>query len=242
MTLRISGPKGAFTCFSRQPNGVLRRRCRSASGSSGERAVLAARAARRAALKTYRKYAQTGAASVAQFGGNASRWHRLIRGTHPYANGIRTPSTRMPGGGDSILRPSLDPEGAGPVHDASTLYLVVSGAPAPEGIPALVAGCQEAGWRVVAFSTPIGVRFIDPTELERLTGEPVRSEYRMPNTGKAAPPADAVLACPLTFNSVNKASGHLAGWASACCSIRMPLTSAGCRPGVRSSPHSHSGP
>jgi len=99
--------------------------------------------------------------------------------------------------------------GAEPVHDASTLYLVVSGAPAPEGIPALITACQESGWRVVVFSTPLGVGFVDPTELERLTGEPVRSEYRMPGTGQAAPPADAVLACPLTFNSVNKfAHGH----------------------------------
>ncbi len=95
------------------------------------------------------------------------------------------------------------------MYDASTLYLVVSGAPAPEGIPALIAACQEAGWRVVVFSTPLGIRFIDPAELERLTGEPVRSDYRMPGTGNAVPPADAVLACPLTFNSVNKfAHGH----------------------------------
>ena len=95
------------------------------------------------------------------------------------------------------------------MHDASTLYLVVSGAPAPEGIPALITACQEAGWWVVVFSTPLGVRFVDPVELERLTGEPVRSDYRMPGTGKATPPADVVLACPLTFNSVNKfAHGH----------------------------------
>ena len=100
-------------------------------------------------------------------------------------------------------------EGAEPVPDASTLYLVISGAPAPEGIPALITACQEAGWRVAVFSTPFGVRFIDEGELERLTGEPVRSDYRLPGTGKAAPPADAVLACPLTFNSVNKfAHGH----------------------------------
>jgi phosphopantothenoylcysteine synthetase/decarboxylase len=69
--------------------------------------------------------------------------------------------------------------------------------------------CQEAGWQVVIFSTPYGTRFIDSAELERLTEEPVRSEYRMPGTGKSAPSADAVLACPLTFNSVNKfAHGH----------------------------------
>ncbi len=62
---------------------------------------------------------------------------------------------------------------------------------------------------MVVFSTPSGTRFIDPAELERLTGEPVRSEYRMPGTGRPVPAADAVLACPLTFNSVNKfAHGH----------------------------------
>ena len=93
--------------------------------------------------------------------------------------------------------------------DGGVLYLVVSGAPAPEGIPALVAACQAAGWQVVVFSTPTGIRFIDPAELERLTGEPVRCEYRMPGTGSPVPAADAVLACPLTFNSVNKfAHGH----------------------------------
>jgi len=93
--------------------------------------------------------------------------------------------------------------------DGGVLYLVVSGAPAPEGMAALVAACQAAGWRVVVFSTPAGIRFIDPAELERLTGEPVRSEYRMPGTGSPVPAADVVLACPLTFNSVNKfAHGH----------------------------------
>ena len=58
--------------------------------------------------------------------------------------------------------------------DGGVPYLVVSGAPAPEGIPALVAACQAAVWQVVVFSTPTGIRFIDPAALERLTGEPVR--------------------------------------------------------------------
>jgi phosphopantothenoylcysteine synthetase/decarboxylase len=89
------------------------------------------------------------------------------------------------------------------------LYLVLSAAPAPEGIPELVMMCQAAGWQVVVFSTPHGVRFIDKAQLEQLTGSAVRSEYRMPGTGAPTPPADAVLACPLTFNSVNKfAHGH----------------------------------
>jgi phosphopantothenoylcysteine synthetase/decarboxylase len=84
------------------------------------------------------------------------------------------------------------------------LYLVISGAPAPEGLPALVRLCQAAGWKVAVFSTPMGVRFCDIAELEALTGAPVRSEWRMPGAGSPVPPADAVLACPLTFTSVNK--------------------------------------
>jgi phosphopantothenoylcysteine synthetase/decarboxylase len=102
-------------------------------------------------------------------------------------------------------------EGAGqvPGDDRSVLYLVISGAPAPEGLPSLVAVLQAAGWRVAVFSTPMGTRFADLAELERLTGEPVRWEYRMPGTGSRTPPADVVLACPLSFNSVNKfAHGH----------------------------------
>jgi len=91
----------------------------------------------------------------------------------------------------------------------------VSCAPAPEGVPALVRRCQDAWWRAVVFSTPTGTRFIDLGELEQLTGEPVRSEYRLPGTGKAAPTADAVLACPLTFNSVTKfAHGHADNFAA----------------------------
>jgi len=96
-----------------------------------------------------------------------------------------------------------------PDDTRAVLYLVLSGAPAPEGVPELVRLLQAAGWRVLVFATPFGARFADVAELERLTGEPVRSEYRMPGTGKSVPPADALLACPLTFNSVNKfAHGH----------------------------------
>ena len=36
---------------------------------------------------------------------------------------------------------------------------------------------------MVVFSTPMGTRFADLDELERLTGEPVRWEYRMSGTG-----------------------------------------------------------
>lgn len=96
-----------------------------------------------------------------------------------------------------------------PARPGPVLYLIVSGAPAPEGVPALVAQCQDAGWSVLVFATPHGMRFVDHEKVESLTGEPVRAEYRMPGEAKGLPPAKAVLACPLTFNSVNKfAHGH----------------------------------
>jgi len=93
---------------------------------------------------------------------------------------------------------------------SGVLYLVLSGAPAPEGVPVLITMCQAAGWGVAVFSTPGGLRFTDLDEVEQLTGRPVRSEYRMPGTGSPTPAADAVLACPLTFASTNKFAGGIA--------------------------------
>jgi phosphopantothenoylcysteine synthetase/decarboxylase len=92
---------------------------------------------------------------------------------------------------------------------AKTLYLVMSGAPAAEGLPELVRLLQADDWTVRCLSTPTGRHFHDVDELAALTGEPVRVEYRRPGTGRPLPPADLVVACPLTFNSTNKfADGH----------------------------------
>jgi phosphopantothenoylcysteine synthetase/decarboxylase len=100
------------------------------------------------------------------------------------------------------------PDAAGDLP-RGVLYLVISAAPAPEGLAVLVGLLQAARWQVAVFSTPMGARFADVAELERLTGRPVRSEYRLPGSSGPVPPADVVLACPLTFNSVNKfAHGH----------------------------------
>jgi phosphopantothenoylcysteine synthetase/decarboxylase len=93
---------------------------------------------------------------------------------------------------------------------SQVLHLVISGAPAPEGLPRLARLCQDAGWQVAVFATPAGLRFADPVALGELTGTPVRSEYRMPGSGARTPAADAVLACPLTFTSVNKLAQGIA--------------------------------
>lgn len=90
------------------------------------------------------------------------------------------------------------------------LYLVSCGAPATGDAGRLVRLAQAAGWRVQVIATPMGMRFADVAELERLTGSRVRSEYRMPGEPDALPAADAVIAAPVTFNTVNKWAAGIA--------------------------------
>ncbi|MFD6948523.1 flavoprotein [Nocardiopsis sp. TSRI0078] len=87
-----------------------------------------------------------------------------------------------------------------------TLHLALSGASTTpeETAPDLVRLLQGRGWQVTVLCTPTGTRFHDLDELEALTGEPVRVDFRRPGTGRSLPPPDAVLACPWSFNSTNK--------------------------------------
>lgn len=89
--------------------------------------------------------------------------------------------------------------------DQRALYLLLSGASVrSEPVPELVRLLQRRGRRVTALSTPTGARFHDLETIAELTGEPVRTEFRAPGTGRSLPPSDAVLACPWSFNSTNK--------------------------------------
>lgn len=90
------------------------------------------------------------------------------------------------------------------------LYVVVCAAPAAADVHRLVALAQESCWQVQVIATPMGMRFIDEAELVRMTGRPVRSEYRMPGDPNELPPADAVIVAPATFNTINKWAGGIA--------------------------------
>ncbi|WP_248966107.1 hypothetical protein [Sphaerisporangium perillae] len=46
---------------------------------------------------------------------------------------------------------------------------------------------QEAGWTVRVITTPMGTQFVDAAELEGLTGDRVRSGYRMPGEPNELP-------------------------------------------------------
>lgn len=63
---------------------------------------------------------------------------------------------------------------------------------------------QIVGWDVCVILTPQATKFVNVAALTRLTGHPVRSEYKRPEEPDVLPQADAVVALPLTFNTLNK--------------------------------------
>jgi phosphopantothenoylcysteine synthetase/decarboxylase len=91
------------------------------------------------------------------------------------------------------------------------LYLVVCAAPAAADVEIFVRLAQDAGWRVLVITTPMGRRFVDVDRLAAVTEEPVRTEYRMPGEPNELPGADAVVVAPATFNTINKWAAGMAG-------------------------------
>ena len=90
------------------------------------------------------------------------------------------------------------------------LYVIACAAPPASEVGQLVSLAQGRGWDVCVLTTPSGRRFAGVEALERLTGHPVRSEYKDPGAPDVLPPPDAVIVAPATVNTVNK-------WAAGIC-------------------------
>lgn len=84
------------------------------------------------------------------------------------------------------------------------LYIIVCGSSSAFRAAELVSLAQRAGWTVCVIATPSGGRFINIPDLEQKTGYPVRVDYKRPAEPDLLPPADAVVAFPVTFNTLNK--------------------------------------
>ncbi|WP_233600974.1 MULTISPECIES: flavoprotein [Micromonospora] len=84
------------------------------------------------------------------------------------------------------------------------LALVVCAAPPALRIGELIELLQEDAWTVCVTATPTAATWIDREALARLTGYPVRVEWRMPGEPEPHPPADVVAVVPATFNMINK--------------------------------------
>jgi phosphopantothenoylcysteine synthetase/decarboxylase len=88
--------------------------------------------------------------------------------------------------------------------------VIVCGCPAARAVGRLVGGAQDDGWDVCVICTPDGLKFIDMPALAQQTGYPVRHRYKDPGEPDILPPADAVVAAPITVNTVNKWAAGIA--------------------------------
>src|SRR5260370_41992687 len=84
------------------------------------------------------------------------------------------------------------------------LHIISCAASSATLVPNLVRQAQTASWEVCVITTPQGTKFIDSPLLEKLTGYPVRSEYKRPEDPDVLPRADAIVVFPATFNTMNK--------------------------------------
>src|SRR5947199_8554622 len=84
------------------------------------------------------------------------------------------------------------------------LYTIACAASSGILVPNFVREAQAMGWSVCVITTPQGTKVLDIPLLERLTGYPVRSEYKRPEEPDILPRADAIVVFPATFNTINK--------------------------------------
>ena len=86
------------------------------------------------------------------------------------------------------------------------LYLIGCTAPPVKHSATAIKLAQAAGWDVCLILTPRAAGWLadDLGTLEELTGHPVRSEYKMHGQPDVLPPPDALLAAPVTLNTLSK--------------------------------------
>ncbi|MGC5000598.1 flavoprotein [Streptomyces sp. DT195] len=95
-----------------------------------------------------------------------------------------------------------------------TLYVIACAAPPARRLSVPIEAAQQAGWDVCLILTPSAHRWLaedaegEIEALERLTGHPVRHQYKLPSQPDVLPAPDAMLVAPLTNNT-------LAKWATA---------------------------
>ncbi|OEV04167.1 flavoprotein [Streptomyces oceani] len=86
------------------------------------------------------------------------------------------------------------------------LYLIACAAGPSQYLDLGVRLAQGRGWNVCAILSPSAATWWEPrmSELEDLTGHPVRSQYKLPWQSDVLPKADAMLVAPLSCTSLNK--------------------------------------
>lgn len=91
-------------------------------------------------------------------------------------------------------------------NDRRVLYIVSCAAPPVLQVETLIELAQADGWDTCLILSPTAAvwREADLFTLAQLTGHPVRSKYKLPHEPDVLPPADAMVVCPATSNTLNK--------------------------------------
>jgi hypothetical protein len=86
------------------------------------------------------------------------------------------------------------------------LYVVSCAAPPVLEIETLIGLAQNVNWDTCLILTPTAARWREKHlfTLSQLTGHPIRSQYKLPHEADVLPPADAMVVCPATSNTINK--------------------------------------
>lgn len=95
------------------------------------------------------------------------------------------------------------------MNGRQALYVIGASAPPVRQLADACRLALEAGWQPYVTLTPTAAEWVDLNELRTITDQPVRVQPRGPGENDPFPPADAMLAAPLTFNTINKWAGGI---------------------------------
>lgn len=83
-------------------------------------------------------------------------------------------------------------------------YVIACSAPPVLDLSRLLELLHERDWDTYVILTPTAATWVDVDALADASGHQVRVEPRLPGQPNPLPPADVVIAAPLTFNTLNK--------------------------------------
>ena len=112
-------------------------------------------------------------------------------------------------------------------------YVLACSAPPVLDLPRFLGLLYPRGWDPYVILTPTAATWVDVNALADASGHPVRVEPRTPADQDPLPPADTVIAAPLTFNSLNKWAAGISdtlalGLLNEALGLGLPIVAAPC--------------
>lgn len=116
---------------------------------------------------------------------------------------------------------------------AKIVYVIGTAAPPIFDWPALFEMLRQHGWQPHPVLSPIAASWCELDPINTAAGIDARVDLRLPTESDPWPNADAVLAAPLTFNTVNKWAGGtndtlVLGLLNELMGARVPIVAAPC--------------